>query len=364
MARTGEFPIRGKRFLIIRLGAIGDVLRVLPAVRRLRRVIPDATIGWAVEQWVYPVVAGNPNLDRFHVLDRRELGASPSRALRESRRFVTELRSQRYQVVLDFHGRLKSGVVSRLSGAGHRIGYARGDETEANYLFNNIHVALEDRWENRVCRFLRLLGPLGVEVDYDPNDLGLYIDAEVRRGADAWYRAAGKPALAVFPGTSRVRSGQRWPGEKWVDLLSRLGRRGVSSVVFWGPEEQELAAEICAEAGSACTLAPPTTLPEMMGMIGCFEAFIGSDTAAMHMAWLQGIPTAVFTGPKPQRTVAPLAPNVSRALCASHFEIPGLPPSKQPGELVTEVAVGEAFEAVEYLLAKGRNAAGQSSGAK
>jgi len=353
MASSGEFPTRGKRFLIVRLGAIGDVLRVLPAARRLRKAIPDATIGWAVEQWAYPVVAGNPNVDRFHVLDRRELGAGPYRALKEIRRFIGELRSERYEIVLDFHGRFKSGVVSRLSGAAWRIGFARGDESEANYLFNNIHVELEDRWENRVYRFLHLLGPLGIDVGYDPDDHGLYIGGELRRAADNWYRTIGAPALAVFPGTSRERSGQRWPQEKWVELLSRLAHDGISSVVFWGPQEQELAAEISAQTGSSCSLAPPTTLPEMMSMIGCFDVFIGSDTAAMHMAWLQGIPTAVFTGPKPPRTVRPLEPVVSRALCASRFEVAGLPASKQPSELVTEVAVLEAVEAVEYLLDKG-----------
>ncbi len=61
------------RILVVRLGAIGDVLRVLPAVRRLRVRRPDVSIAWAVEDWVYPLLADNPNIDRFHVLQRNAL---------------------------------------------------------------------------------------------------------------------------------------------------------------------------------------------------------------------------------------------------------------------------------------------------
>ena len=77
-----------RNVLVVRLGAIGDVLRVLPAVRRLRSFRPDLHIGWAVEDWVYPIVAGNPAVDRFHVLRRSRLSAGPRNALGEIRRYL------------------------------------------------------------------------------------------------------------------------------------------------------------------------------------------------------------------------------------------------------------------------------------
>jgi ADP-heptose:LPS heptosyltransferase len=340
----------GERVLVVRLGAIGDVLRTLPAVRRLRVARPDVHIGWAVEDWVYPVVAGNPSVDRFHVLQRRELSAGPGRALREARRLLGEIRAEGYDVALDFHGRLKSGIVTRLSGAPVRIGYDKAAATEANHRFTNLHVKLEDVGENRVLRFLHLLAPLGISTAWDPGDTGLYVDPAVRSVARAWHESVGRPALAVFPGSSPKRARERWPEEKWIDLLARAGQSGVRSAVFWGPAEQEVAARIVAAAGSRTVLAPATTLPEMIAMIGCFDAFIGSDTAAMHMAWLQGVPTAVFVGPKPPRTVAPLSPMISRVLRAEEFYVEGLRPRKQSDGIVTAVPVGEAMEAVRYVL--------------
>ena len=52
------------------------------------------------------VLAGNPNIDVFHVINRRALGGGPRGALREIRRVVREIRAEDYDVVLDFHGRL------------------------------------------------------------------------------------------------------------------------------------------------------------------------------------------------------------------------------------------------------------------
>ena len=351
VADASYFHRGGERVLVVRLGAIGDVLRMLPAVRRLRTARPDVTIGWAVEDWVYPVVAGNPNVDRFHVLRRRSLSRNaPGGVIREIRRFVGDLRAVRYDLALDFHGRMKSGLVTRFSGARFRLGFAKGVSTEANQLFTNVHVRLDDPMENRVLRFLHLLAPLGISTAWDPCETGLYVDPAVRESAHVWHRSVGRPELAVFPGSSVGRARERWPERKWIGLLSRVGTAGIRSVVFWGPAERELAARIVAASGSCATLAPDTTLPEMLAMIGRFDAFIGSDTAAMHMAWLQGVPAAVFVGPKPPRTVTPLSPMISRVLRAEEFYVEGLRPRRQAPDVVTAVAVGEAAEAVRYVI--------------
>ena len=198
---------QARRILFLRLGAIGDVLRVLPALARVRRDLPDAEIGWSVEQWVAPILRDHPDIARLHILDRRELVGGPWRAVREIRRHAADIRSVGYDVVLDFHGLLKSGAVSALSRIPARVGYAASVGKEANHLFNNIHVDLEDRWENRVQRFLHLLAPLGVSTDYDSTAHGLHLPSELRSQAMQRYVSWGGPELAVYPGTSLPRAG-------------------------------------------------------------------------------------------------------------------------------------------------------------
>jgi len=334
---------------VVRLGAIGDALRVCPAVRRLRRERPNARIAWAVEHWVHPVLEANPNVDRFHVLDRRLVRKGGLTALREWRRFLSEVRSERYEVALDFHGRLKSGIVTRASGARWRLGYPAGQSTEGNHFFTNTKVRLDDPLENRVERFLHLLAPLGMDTRPDANDLGVAVARDRIDAATAWYETAGRPEIAAYPGTSHNRAYTRWPAEKWQELLRKLANAELRCVVFWGPDDEPLAREICVGAGESCTLAPRTTLPEMMAMLGRFRVFIGANTAAMHMAWMQGVPTAVFTGPVQPQTDSPLPPVPFRGLRAEDRYKPGVK-KRQQTEVVTGVTVEEALSAIRELL--------------
>src|SRR5688572_9679436 len=98
-----------RRILIVRLGAIGDCLRVLPSLARLREGFPEAEIGWAVESLTAPLLAGHPAITRLHVLDRRAMRASAWSAWGELRRVGRELADSRYDVAIDFHTRIKSG---------------------------------------------------------------------------------------------------------------------------------------------------------------------------------------------------------------------------------------------------------------
>lgn len=339
-----------KRILVMRLGAIGDCLRVLPAVARLRSAYPDAHIAWAVEHWVYPILKDNPLVDEFHILDRQALDSGSLKASRETRRFAREIRAGDYDTLLDFHARLKSGLIAWMARVPCRIGYSRADGSEGNHLFMTEHVSLDDPWENRVQRFLHLLAPLGVDTKYDPTEKFLYLNEDAQTFAADWLGRQATAPLAVVPGCSKPRIKERWPIEKWAELLQRLIAQGVTPTVFWGPAEHDFAAEVVERAGDGCMLAPKVTLPQVMAMLGQCRAYIGSDTSSMHMAWMQNVPAAVFMGGKPLRTACPMPPAPSRLLRAEKHYVNGLRPGKQSNQLIQAVSVDTAFDAVMALL--------------
>lgn len=323
------------RILVVRLGAIGDCLRVLPALARLRARFPSSRIGWAVSDLVVPLLEGHPAIDRLHVLRRREMKAGPASAWRELGRVGAELEAARYDVAIDFHTRLKTGLLVRASRAPLRIGLDRRSGTEANFLFTNCHVSLRDKYENRVTRFLRLLEPLGIPVGDGALDRGLWIPEPASAKAEAVFREAGRPVVALFAGTSAHRAADRWPDAKWRALVQRLGDAGVTSMLLWGPGEFEAAAAL-AGASPSCVLAPPTTLPEMMALLGKFRVYAGSNTAALHMAWMQGVPSVVLAGGRPWRTDRPLDPVPSVMLTAGAVE----PARKLRGEAARRAVEG------------------------
>jgi heptosyltransferase-1 len=92
------------RILVVRLGAMGDILHALPAVASLKTGHPGSRLTWVVEARWAPLIEGNPFVDRV-VLLRRESAAS----LLES---WSHLRSERYQLAVDFQGLMKSALVA------------------------------------------------------------------------------------------------------------------------------------------------------------------------------------------------------------------------------------------------------------
>ncbi|MFQ5597360.1 MAG: glycosyltransferase family 9 protein [Nitrospiria bacterium] len=333
-------------FLVVRLGAIGDVLRVCPAVLCLRKAYPDAKIAWAVEQWVAPLLKHCPIVDRIHILDRAELDRGGLRALKEMGRFSREIRACRYNVALDFHGRFKSALVAWLSGAPIRVGYAKGQSTEMNHLFTNRHVFLENKPLNRIHRFFRLLEALGIRTAFNIGNIGISLPDAEKQAAQQWYDDAGRPALAVYAGSSTKQSAyHRWPVEKWIALLDRTGKEGISSVLFWGPDEEAFTREIHDKVSTACLMAPKTNLSEMMSMLACFPAFIGGNTAAMHMSWMQGVPVVFFPGPADPRIDGPIGPVAGYPLKVDHLVRHGISKRFQ-ADVTTQVNIDEAYTAV------------------
>jgi ADP-heptose:LPS heptosyltransferase len=335
--------------LIMRLGAIGDCLRVLPALKVLKDQFPMARIGWAVEHWVAPLLAEVAGPIRLHVLNRKALRGSWRSAWWESRRFLSEVRAENYDVVLDFHGRLKSGFLGWQSGIPWRIGYGAGQVSEGNHWFSNVQVRLKDPLENRVLRFLHLLEPLGLAATlnegFTPEQSGVYLPPVAQEEARRWYDQVGNPALAAYPGCSAHQAAyHRWPLEKWVALLNRLHEHHVPVALFWGPDERPFVEEIHARAPHTL-LAPPTSLLEMMALLAQFQLYLGTNSAALHMSWLQGVPCVFFSGPADPRTDGPLQGVAGQGLRAEQHLRPGKSKRLQP--LVTQdVAVDTAVQAV------------------
>ena len=138
-----------KRLLLVRLSAIGDCIHALPVVDALRDQLPDATIGWAVEQASLSLLEGHEAVDRFHVFPRG------SRGTKQFSRFVRELRAMKYDAAIDVQGLTKSGLVARISGAPLRVGFKGKESRELNRWLINRPIPVGGRaramWSTATC---------------------------------------------------------------------------------------------------------------------------------------------------------------------------------------------------------------------
>ena len=119
------------RFLVIRMGSMGDIVHTLPAVAALRSAFPQAQVYWLVERKWAPLLEGNSEISAVIPIERRDLGSVA--------RTIKRLRSAEYSTAIDFQGLYKSAALALASGASRRIGFA-GDfarEAAAALMYNS-----------------------------------------------------------------------------------------------------------------------------------------------------------------------------------------------------------------------------------
>jgi ADP-heptose:LPS heptosyltransferase len=307
---------RDTRILFIRLGAVGDVVRTLPALTLVRRRLPDATLAWLVEERSLPVLRLHPDLDETILFPRdafaREL-ASPDGffdGVARAAGLVRELRRREFTASLDFQGTFKSGLCAFAAGAPLRAGYERCAVKEGNHLFSNARVALPSGPVHRVRRNLALLRAIGIDAaPEDEAPAPLPISPEDREAADRALCAAGAtgaPFVFLYPGSSARQSWKRYPANRLGEVARHLIDGGIEVVVAPGPGEESIIATMRASAGPTLRILPATSLMAMAEVIRRSRLFLGGDTGPMHIAAAQGVPVVALFGPTDPALNAPL----------------------------------------------------------
>jgi ADP-heptose:LPS heptosyltransferase len=305
---------------VVRLGALGDVVRTLPAVSSLRAAYPGSHIAWLVEPVSASIVEGQPWVDEVIQFPRGLLRESLRRwrlgsAWRIARRFLTELRRRRFDLVLDFHSILKSGVLMRLSGASRRIGYGRPFSREGAFLFAGERARIEPAKISRFERNQGLVRFLGVATEPDPRPLRLD-PATLERVEKAL--GPGPATIAIHPGTSDATPYKRYTVAGYAAVARALADRlGVASVVSCGPagDDRAFASAIVEASGGAARIAPETpSLADLAALFSCSRLYIGGDTGPMHVASLVGTPVVQILGPTDPVENAPFPGTPSRTV--------------------------------------------------
>jgi lipopolysaccharide heptosyltransferase I len=298
-----EYP----KILVLRLSAVGDVIRTLPAVKALKESSPSSSITWIVEEPSRAFLESQPEVDEVILFPRKRWTRGIKSltgiwgAIGEIRGFVKDLRRRKFDVVLDFHGILKSGVLSFLSGSSQRIGYDRRSTREGNFLFSNVKVKLPKVRIGRFERNLALLKGMGLELK--ELKYSLHIPSEDREYVESFFKASSvslrRPLIAIHPGTSRKAFFKRWMPDQYARLSDQLIEELNATVLFtWGNEELEWVEGIRKEMKEPSLLAPKTESLTQLGEVyrNC-DLYIGGDTGPMHIASLMGIPAVVIYGP-------------------------------------------------------------------
>ena len=294
------------RVLIVRIGAMGDVLHAMPAVAALRALHPEWFIGWAIEpRWSDLLqIAGDPNdlqqiegrFDARALVDRWysvAAGAWKRRPLAprthsEMRVLRDVLRGERFDVCVDMQGAVKSAVVGRMAGAAVFAGSARPRERMARWLYgqkldvNSAHVVEQgcELLGAAVCERLR---PARVTLPMDEMD-------------ERWASEAVGDERFCLISAGGGWGAKIWPAERFGRVAAELGRAGVRSVVNTSPHGSR-EAERVVETSEGFARAVPCSVGQLIALARRAAVVIGGDTGPLHLAAALERPVVGIYGP-------------------------------------------------------------------
>lgn len=285
------------RILIVRLGAIGDVINSTVLLNHLRDLYPRAFIAWAVHPVAAPMLEGHPGLDERIVIPRSQF---PFRlgGLRQL------LGAHGFDLAIDLQKLAKSALVAYLSGAPVRIGYDLARTKELSWLLHTHRIPAGDPQSHvvdQVLEFARLLGVPDARAVWR-----LPITDADREVARAIGLPAARRHVVVSIGASEPS--KRWFAPGFARLLELLHAAGAVPVLIGGPspEERALADDIRGMVRvSFKDAAGQGTVRSLLGLLEPAGAFVGSDTGPLHLAAAMGIPCVGLYGPQNPRRSGP-----------------------------------------------------------
>jgi heptosyltransferase-1 len=290
--------------LIVKLSAIGDVIHTLPSLAALRRLYPDARITWVVEEAAADLIANHPLLDEALIFRRKSwlknIKAGQFRSTwQEVRSFFRQLRGRPYELVIDFHGLLKSSAIVFLSKGKRKLGYDSWQELSGLFLNEKIS---ENMNKHAVERYLDFPHYLGAKIEKAEFILPQSTNAEtkVQLLLDK-YKLEDKKFIAINP--IAYWETKLWDNEKFSRLADLIHRKLKLKVVFTGIEKESIGNITSAMATEGINLGGETSLLELACLYKKARMVITTDSGPMHLAAAVKTPVIALFGPTdPART--------------------------------------------------------------
>lgn len=292
MASKGRIPLQeypAHRIALIKPSALGDIIHSLPVLTALRQRYPNAHITWIVNRGYEPLLIGHPDLNSTLPFDRSAARGGITRGLWSYGVFLKRCRTERFDLVIDLQGLLRSALMVAACGAARRVGLSTAREGAA-WFYSDVVPVADFNAIHAVDRYWLVASAFGA--GDGPKQFRVPINPIARRWAIDALLDCPRPWLAVAVG-SRWRT-KRWPPQSFAELIARMQRRFGGTAIFVGSKD-----EIALSQSTAGLIDGPfrdytgrTTLPQLSGLLAEVDALLGNDTGPLHLAAALGRPVA------------------------------------------------------------------------
>lgn len=296
------------KILIVRTGAMGDVVHAMHAVAGVRNALPDAEIGWAIEPQWEPLLRSHagtmPLVHHIHRAETKRWNRAPF-SLSTAKNILQlrkELRAEKYDLCIDLQGSIRSAIIGRMANARHFVGSATPRESAARLLYTQQTAVAQP---HVIAQGAEILSAALAHEIKPLQHLPFPVDESEKQWCNTLLGDDTRPVAFLAP-----RAGwgaKQWPPERFGAVASQLAQRGWRVLVNAIPANAQhggdiiAASVVTASEGSAATV--ECTLPQLIALTQKLNLFIGGDTGPMHLAAASGVPCVAIFGPTdPKRT--------------------------------------------------------------
>jgi ADP-heptose:LPS heptosyltransferase len=273
-----------RRILVIKLRAVGDVVLASIVLDNIRRAFPDAHLDVLTENASAAIVRTHPAVSGTVVYDRKTMSGLD---------LIRTVRRNRYDLVIDLFGNPRTALVTRLSGARHRVGYRFRGRT---YAYNHVVEPRGGSVHNTQFN-LDALEHIGIPIV--DRAVHLSPSAADRSYVDGFLTDAGlngKTLVAINTGGGWYT--KRWAIERFAALADRIAAgTGFAIVLPWGPGQKEEVEELQRVMRAHAFIPPPTTLMQLTALFERTAYVVSNDSGPMHIAAAAGSRVLGIFGP-------------------------------------------------------------------
>jgi ADP-heptose:LPS heptosyltransferase len=275
-----QYSPMGKRILVVKLAAIGDVIRTTPLLSGLKRAYPQSHITWVVDKEALPLLRGNPYIDRLLAFDFSSLGP---------------LDLETFDLVIGLEKEPRGAALASKVKAGERKGFGLGPEgnvfplnpaSEYAY-FLGLSDDLKFRRNQKTYPELIFQA---AELNYQQDEYLLFLSPEDLAFAQAFAREnglkAGESVIGLNTGAGDVFANKAWTVEGYLQLIQGLKKRPKTRILLLGgPKEKERNRRILRRTKAAVIDAGcENTLSQFSALVNLCDLVVTGDTTALHLA--------------------------------------------------------------------------------
>jgi heptosyltransferase-2 len=297
-----------KRVVVRSTNWVGDVVMTIPALRELRRVLPDAHITLATRSWAAGLFDGADFLDELLIYDRGR------RDIRAVMRQTAEWRRRGFDLAVLFQNAFEAALIAVGGRVPARLGYAT--DGRRALLTHPLTLPIWRKERHEVFYYLNIVAELE-KLLYGASDVmqrepvfELKVSEARRDEARRLLTDEGarpdRPLVALCPGSTNSRA-KRWPASRYAELADKvIAELGANVALVGSPDELDVSREVAGlMQRHPLVLTGRTSLAEAVAVLSLADTLVTNDTGPAHIAAALNRPTLVIFGPTDPTTTRP-----------------------------------------------------------